>query len=356
MNVDLEYPENLHDKFSDYPPAPDRVRLGTVDKLASNLINKKKYVCRNLHKYVELGCKVTAVQGALAFDESPWMRPYVEKNVKLRMASKNAFERNFFKIAGNSVFGKCCEQVKNRVDIKLVNDRKKALKLVAKPTYKQHTIYSEDLVGVQIRLSEVKLDKPSYVGVAILDISKILLYEFFNDFVKPLWGNNVGALFTDTNSLCLLIHTEDVYRDIAPHVDKWFDTSKYKPGNPMDLPAGVNAGVVGMFKDEEPKDIITEFVGLRAKCYAYKTPGGSEEKKNKGIKKAVICKHITFDDYKACVLDGTVKHVTQNTIRSRAHNVLTESLHKKALCARDDKRVVLGDGIHTLPIGHWRVS
>ena len=176
------------------------------------------------------------------------------------------------------------------------------------------------------------------------------MYDFFYDFVKPTWGDKAEALFTDTDSLALLVHTEDVYRDIAPHVDKWFDTSKYKPGNSMGLPAGVNAGVVGKFKDEEPHDIITEFVGLRSKCYAYKTLVGSEQKKNKGIKKAVIRKHISFDYYKDCVLNGSVKHVTQNTIRSRAHNLFTESLHKKALCPDDDKRVVLEDGIHTLPM------
>ena len=244
----------------------------------------------------------------------------------------------------------------NRVDVRLVNERKKALKLIVKPTYKQHTIYDENLVGVHMRLSKVKPDKPSYVGVAILDISKLLMYDLFYDFVKPNWGDKAEALFNDTDSLALFVNTEDVNRDIAPHVDKWFDTSKYKPDNPMGLPAGVNAGVIGKFKDEEPHDVITEFVGLRSKCYAYKTLVGSEQKKNKGIKKVVIRKHISFDDYKDCVLNGSVKHVTQNTIRSRAHNVFTESLFKKALCPDDDKRVVLEDGIHTLPIEHWRTE
>ena len=124
----------------------------------------------------------------------------------------------------------------------------------------------------------------------------------------------------------------------------------------MGLPAGVNAGVVGKFKDEEPQDVITEFVSLRSKCYAYKTLIGSEQKKNKGIKKVVIRKHISFDDYKDCVLNGSVKHVRQNTIRSRAHKVFTELLYKKALGPADDKRVVLEDGIHTLPIGHTRAT
>ena len=240
----------------------------------------------------------------------------------------------------------------NRVDVRLVRERKKALKQILKPNYKQHTIYNEDLVGIQMGLNKVKLNKPSYVGVAILDLSKILMYDFYYDFVQPTWGPRAEVLFTDTDSLALQVHTEDLYKDIEPHVDSWFDTSKLKPGNLQGLPPGKNSGIVGKFKDEEPNDVITEFVGIRAKNYAYTTLGGTDKKKDKRIKKAVIKKQITFDDFKDCVLSRVVKHVTQNTIRSRKHEVFTESLCKKELCPKDDKRVILEDGIHTLPIGH----
>ena len=118
-------------------------------------------------------------------------------------------------------------------------------------------------------LNKVKINKPSYVGVAILDLSKILMYDFYYELVKPTWGDRAEVLFTDTDSLALHVHTEDIFQDIAPHVGEWFDTSKLKPGNLQGLPAGVNAGVVGKFKDEEPNDVITEFVGLKSKCYAY---------------------------------------------------------------------------------------
>ena len=190
VSADIEYPEDLHDKFKDYPPARDRVLLNGVEKLAPNLLPKSEYVChiRNILKYVELGCRVTKVHQALAFNEAPWMKPYVERNIEQRKLARNSFEKDYWKLANNSVFGKCCEQVMNRVDVRLVKERKKALRLVVKPTYKQHTIYNEDLVGVQMRLSKVKLNKPSYVGVAILDVSKILMYDFFYDLVKPTWG------------------------------------------------------------------------------------------------------------------------------------------------------------------------
>ena len=190
VSVDLEYPEKLHNKFKDYPPVTERILLNGVEKLAPNLLPKTEYVChiRNLLKYVELGCRVTAIHNALTFDEKAWMKPYIERNIEQRKLSRNNFEKDFWKLACNSVFGKCCEQVMNRVDDRLVSEKKKALKLIVKPTYKQHTIYDENLVGVHMRLSKVKLNKPSYVGVAILDISKILMYNFFYNFVKPTWG------------------------------------------------------------------------------------------------------------------------------------------------------------------------
>ena len=121
------------------------------------------------------------------------------------------------------------------------------------------------------------------MGVVILDLSKILMYDFYYDFVQPTWGDRAEVLFTDTDLLALQVHTEDLYQDIEPHVDSWFDTSKLKPGNSMGLPAGINSGIVGKFKDEEPNDIITEFVGIHAKNYGYQTLGGTEKKKDKGI-------------------------------------------------------------------------
>ena len=240
VSVDLEYPEDLHDKFKDYPPAPDQIKLGGVEKLAPNILPKTDYVAhiRNIRKYEELGCRITKVHRALAFDEAPWMRGYVERNIEQRKKARNSFEKDFWKLANNSVFGKTCENVMNRIDVRLVNERKKALKQILKPNYKQHTIYNEDLVGILMGLNKVKLNKPSYVGVAILDLSKILVYDFFYDFVQPTWGPQAEVLFTDTDSLALHVHTEDLYKDIEPHVDAWFDTSKLKPGNRQGLPPG----------------------------------------------------------------------------------------------------------------------
>ena len=135
VSVDLEYPEALHDKFKDYPPAPDQIRLGGIEKLAPNLLPKTEYVAhiRNIRKYEELGCRITKVHKALAFNEVPWMKTYVEQNIEQRKKARNSFEKDFWKLANNSVFGKTCENVMNRVDVRLVRERKKALKQILKP-------------------------------------------------------------------------------------------------------------------------------------------------------------------------------------------------------------------------------
>ena len=163
VSVDLEYPAALHDKFKDYPPAPDQIKLGGAEKLAPNLLPKTAYVghIRNIRKYEELGCRITNVHRALAFDEAPWMKTYVERNIEKRKQARNSFEKDFWKLANNSVFGKTCENVMNRVDVRLVRDRKKALRQILKPNYKQHTIYNENFVGILMGLNKVKLNKPS---------------------------------------------------------------------------------------------------------------------------------------------------------------------------------------------------
>ena len=362
VEVDLNYPRELHDKFAEYVPVPDNIvpEGSKVGKLAPNLLRKERYVChvKNLRLYAKHCVMMEKVHRGVSFDQSTFLAPYIRKNTDLRMQAKNDFEKDFFKLLNNSVFGKSCENLFNRVDVRLVGERKKAVKLVAKPTYKHHTIYDENLVGVHLRVSKVRLNKPSYLRIAVLDLSKTLMYELHYNYIKPKYGDNARLLFTDTDSLCYHINTEDFYKDIANDVSEWFDTSAYPRNHPSGIPTGMKKKVIGMFKDESNGEQIHEFAGVRAKCYAVKYQD-KEDKKCKGVKKAVVKKRITFEDYKNCVLNKAQKFITQNMIRSRAHNVFTESLHKRALSAEDDKRVVLEDGINTLPIGQcnkWDAS
>ena len=179
------------------------------------------------------------------------------------------------------------------------------------------------------------------------------MYNFYYGYLKPKYGEKVKLLFTDTDSLMCLIETGDFYKDIAPDVHEWFDTSNYPPKHPSEIPTGVNKKVIGMFKDEKGGKIVTEFVGLRAKNYSL-VCDWKEEKKCKGIKKSVIGKDISFKDYKDCLFKNIQLRRKMNVFRSRGHDVYSEEVCKVALSANDDKRVVLKDGVHTLAHGHYR--
>ena len=206
-----------------------------------------------------------------------------------------------------------------------------------------------------MRKTTIKLQKPIYLGMSILDLSKTLMYEFHYNYIKPKYGNNASLLFTDTDSLCYEIKTQDFYKGISSDVTERFDTSAYPENHPSGIPTGKNKKVLGMMKDEVAGQVITEFVGLRSKLYAYKIDGGKEEKKCKGVKKYVVKKEITLEDYKDCLFTNEEQQRTMNTFRTRKHDVHTESITKTALSANDDKRVII-PGHRTLAHNHWRTK
>ena len=201
----------------------------------------------------------------------------------------------------NSIFGKTMENIRNRVDIKLVNDTDKAKKLTAKPNFKHLNIFCEELIAVHMKKTSLIFNKPVYLGMCILDLSKTIMYEFHYNYIKKKYGDKTKLLFTDTDSLMYEIETEDFYKDISNDVKNRFDTSDYPPNYPSGIPTGCNKKVLGVFKDEAAGRIMEEFVGLRAKLYSYKMFEGEESKKCKGIKKSVVKKSITHEDYKNCL-------------------------------------------------------
>ena len=357
LEVDLEYPKNLHDLHNDYPLAPEQIVVNKVSKLIPNLGDKKKYVLHyeNLKQYLKLGLKLTHIHRGIKFKESPWLEKYISLNTKLRTEAKNEFEKNFFKLMNNSVFGKTMENIRNRVDVKLVNDKKRAEKLSAKPNYKHCNIFSEDLVAIHMKKTKLDFDKPVYLGMCILDLSKTLMYDFHYNYIKKKYGDKAKLLLTDTDSLMYEIQTEDFYKDISEDVKDRFDTSNYPFDHPSGILSGINKKVLGMFKDEANGDIIDEFVGLRAKLYSYKMFDGEESKKCKGVKKSVVKKSITHEDYKTCLTTGNKQLRKQNIIRSYKHEVYNEEVNKIALSANDDKRYILEDGINTLALKHYKI-
>ena len=308
----------------------------------------------NLKLYESLGLKISKIHRGVSFDESAWLNKYIDLNTELRTRASNDFEKDFFKLMNNSVFGKTMENIENRVDIRLVSDMKEAIKLTAKPNYDRLTIFDENLIAVHMKRTKLVYNKPIYLGMCILELSKTLMYDFHYNYIKNKYGDNAMLLFTDTDSLAYEIKTDDFYADISEDIESRFDTSDYPKDHPSGIKTGVNKKVIGMFKDEACGKQIEEFVGLRAKLYSYKMfEGGVENKKCKGIKKNVVKKTITHDDYKDCLFTRREHSRRMNVFRSHLHDIYTEEINKVALSADDDKRVIMDDGIHTLAYGHY---
>ena len=286
------------------------------------------------------------------------MKKYIDLNTNMRTKGTTDFEKDFYKLMNNSVFGKTMENVRNRVNVKLVTNKKALNKLVKKANFKRVNEFHENLVAVHMEKTTVKLNKPIYLGMSILDLSKTLMYQFHYEYVKPKWEDKSELLFTDTDSLCyeIEIKTDDVYKDISEDVNEWFDTSNYDKNHPSGILTGKNKKVIGFYKDECGGVPVIKFAGCKAKSYSFETSNGKTEKKCKGVKKYVVKKHISFKDYEQAVLSSKTQHRVMNTIRSRRHDIGSEKINKMALSADDDKRIVSEDGIRTTAHGHWRMT
>ena len=352
FEVDLEYPKKLWETHNDYPLAPEKMIVNGVEKLICHFKPRKNYVVhyRNLRQYLEMGMRITAVHRGISFYQRPWMEPYIRKNTELRKTAANSFEKDFFKLMNNSVFGKTIENIRKRQNIKLVDNRKTALKLSKRPNFDRATIFDKNLIAVHMKKTEVYFNKPVYVGQAILDLSKTLMFDFHYNYIKDKYDTKAELLFTDTDSLMYKIQTKDFYKDIKKDVESKFDTSDYPASHPSGIPTGLNKKVIGMFKDEVAGKQISHFIGLRPKLYSFKIEDGKNVKKCKGIKKSVVSKGITFEHYFDCLFTGEKQMRSMKIIQSKYHDIYSKEVNKIALSCEDDKRLVLSNKVDTKAI------
>ena len=372
FEVDLEYPSSLWKEHNDYPLAPDKIKLGKVEKLVSSFLPKKNYIVhyKSLKQYIEMGLVLKKVHRGIKFHQSCWMEPYIRKNTNLRIEAykaKNKFEEEFFKLMNNSVYGKTIENIRKRQNVELIDDRKKALKLSSKPNFDRATIFDENLVAIHMKKTEVYFNKPIYVGQAILDISKTLLIDFHYKYIKKNYGDKAELLMTDTDSLVYLIQTDDFYEDIKKDVKEKFDTSNFPEIHPSGIKTGVNMKVIKMFKFENGANMIVVFIGLRPKMYTFKIEMKyekdkkddkikeiemriDEEKKAKGVKKCVIKKSLTLEDYKKCLFSEEKFMRDMNIFRTKYDDIYSMTVNKVALSANDDKRLICENKINTLAL------
>lgn len=372
----LEYPPELHDAHNDYPLAPEHCTIlsdqwspycqeiskkhgiqknAKVCKLLATFYTKDHYVLhyRNLKLYVSLGLKVKSIHKVLQFSQSPIIKPYIDFNSLKRAQAKNEFDIAFYKFLSNSLFGKTMENPENKVDIKLVNTIEKYEKLVSKLTFKNAKVINKDLVSLELRKEIIKLMKPYYLGIAILELAKTYMYDFHYNYFKKVYGNRVHLLYTDTDSLIYEIHTDDLYKDLETLFPKpVFDFSNYPKENR--LFSDIYKKIPGYFKDECKGQPIESFVGLRSKMYAFKLKDQSEQKAAKGVKKTVI-RDLKYDSYYQCLIDNLQYEHAFKNIRSTAHSVYTFHQKKTSLSCFDDKRWLLNP-IDSLAYGHYKIA
>jgi hypothetical protein len=354
LEVDVEYPKELQVRHNEFPFLPEKMKLANdVEKLTCNLHDKERYVVhiRALQQALQHGLVLSKVHRVIEFKQSAWLKPYIDMNTEYRKKAKNAFEKNFFKLMNNAVFGKTMENVRKHKNIKLVCTDRKRKRLASKPNYRHTMWFSRNLIAMDMRRVEDVMNKPIYLGQAILDLSKIVLYEFHYDYIKPKYGGKAKLCYMDTDSLVYSMETRDVYKDISGDVKARFGTSNYKSiddKNSVDyrpLPTGENKKVLKLMKDEMAGEIMTKFVALRPKMYAYEMLDGTVDKRCKGIKKCVVKKNISFEDYLECHQTGKKQYRSQLAFKSRKHVVYTQKINKIALSNNDDKRLYDFNGI-----------
>ena len=328
------------------------MKIDKCKKLVCNLRNKIKYVVhiRPLKQALNHRLKLKKVHKIIEFNQEEWLKPYIDMNTELRKIAKNDFEKDFLKLMNNAVFEKTMENVRKHRDIKLVTTGKKRSKLVSKPNYHTINLISENFSIIEMRRTKIKMNKPIYLGLSILEICKLLMYEFWYNYMKPKYDGNVKLFYMDTDSFIMNIKTEDFYKDVANDVEKRFHTSNYEVDRP--LPTGKNKKLIGLMKDELGGRVIREFVALRPNTYSYLTDNCKEDKKAKGRKKCVIKRMIKFNDYKNCLLNGKAVLKSQQRFKSKGHDVYTENINKIALSSNDDKRIVSSDKITSYPCGY----
>ena len=171
-------------------------------------------------------------------------------DVKLRTETKNDFEKDFVKLMNDSVFGKTMENVRKHRDIKLVTTDKRRNQLVSEPNSNTPKYFSENLMAIETKKTRAKMNKPIYLGMSILDISKTLIYDFWYDHIKPKYQGRAKLCYMDTGSFVIYVKTEDFYKDIANNVEEWFDTSNYRKDDKMLLTIDKNKKKTSFFKDE----------------------------------------------------------------------------------------------------------
>ena len=209
---------------------PERIKIEKFEKLVVNLHDKSEYVIhiRNLKQALIHGLVLKTFHKVIKFNQNASLKPYIDMNTDLRKKAKNNSEKDFFKLMNNAVFGKTIENVRKHRDVKLVAIERRRNYLVSEPNYHTTKFYTENLLAIEMKKTEMPMNKPVCLGLSILELSKILMYEFWYDYLKPKFDEKEKLCYMDTDSFIVYIKTDDIYKDIAENVEIRFDTLSYE--------------------------------------------------------------------------------------------------------------------------------
>jgi hypothetical protein len=286
------------------------------------------------------------------FKQKKWMQPYIEGNNALRTLAKNDFEKDFFKLMNNAVFGKTMQIVRSQMNLHLTTDRKNAIKWFSKCNFKNNT-YANGLNLIETHREQIVYDKPVYIGCAILDLSKLKMLEFHYKVIDKQFGEKAKLIYSDTDSFVYKIEHEDIYKWQKENATQWFDLSDSKR---PDLQSNENNNKLWFFKDELNSQILTEWIGLNPKCYGYRYQKYEaneikEQKKAKGVSYVIVEKTLPFKTYKNTLdTDITVRREI-TSIRSFNQELFSISYEKDCLTSYYDKMKML-DNINCEPFGY----
>ena len=395
FEIDGYYPNEVHEYLNDYTPLPENmaneaspymkeaaeqmnIKSKPEVKLVCSLKAKTKYTVHyaELKSAIRHGFKLTKIHRVQSFLQKRWMEPYIMENINNRIKAKNEFEKTYYKLGNNAVYGKTMENVRTRREVKLTTNegKKKALSNSAWfKDFKELKDESEErdntgLFAIELSKKKIVMNKPIAVGISVLGWSKAHMFDMYYDIVKQKYGDKVRMHYTDTDSMFLSIQTEDLYEDMSKDLEftNYFDLSTYPIDHPLftrfenkeKLIAikNTNKGLLGKFKDESAGKIIEELCFLRAKMYSYIIEGETKGiAKAKGISKAAA-KMLTHEKYKNCLLkednESRLQESTFYRIASKDHQLRTIKQTKRSLSHYDDKRYYI-DGIHSRAHGHY---
>jgi hypothetical protein len=369
LMVDIDYPDEIHDKHRDLPLLPERMqitedmqsdyaktilgdnKISQCPKLVPNLMNKRNYVIhiKNLKFALEEGLILKKVHKVLEFTSRPWMRDYIVFNTKQRNATDNEFEKSFYKLMNNAVFGKTMENLRARSDFGLINTKtKKFQKWVRDPSFKSRNIITENLVVCQRAKKTLCLNKPVYVGMCILDLSKLHMQTVWYRHIKRLYSQAI-LCYMDTDSFIFSIENKTRPQLSGP----MFDNSGLSKDHPLYSPD--NKKTLGCMKDEMDGKQISKVICLAPKIYSVLTDD-SIIKKAKGVSSAVVKNEIEFNDYDNTLKTGEAIYKSNTSFRSFDHQLYTIKTEKKSLSAYENKRYLLEDGITSYPYGYYKIN